>query len=270
MSTTRTRRVVLIGAVGAGIVGVAAASFSVAQAGHENAVLFAELSGANEVGEDGSTGVGDTDGSGESYVFGIDDDTTTLCYVITAQGIDPTFEAGVTGMAHIHRGAEGENGPVVAALAFPLEGDAGDCITEGEPDKFPLIGTEGEPEAIVADILANPANYYVNVHTGEFPDGAVRGQLVNVQDLAPEGSTPTGSGPVASAPVGSAPAGSDPMGSMPTGSDPMGSDPMGSDPMGSTPMGSDPMGSDPMGSMPTDTAPTDTAPTETGAPPTSG
>ena len=38
----------------------------------------------------------------------------------------------------------------------------------------------------MADILANPASYYVNVHTGEFPDGAIRGQLVNVHDhMAP-------------------------------------------------------------------------------------
>ena len=66
--------------------------------------------------------------------------------------------------------------------AFPLEGDAGDCLTEGEEGKFPLIGEAGEPESIVADILANPAAYYVNVHTGEFPDGAIRGQLVSVQD----------------------------------------------------------------------------------------
>ena len=186
MSIIRSRRAGIITAVGAGVVGVAVVSFSVATAGHENAVLEAELSGAAEIGADGAAGVGDADGSGHAYVFGIDDDPTTLCYVITATGIDPTFEAGEVGMAHIHRAAEGENGPVVAALAFPLEGDAADCITEGEEGKFPLIGEAGEPESIVADILANPANYYVNVHTGEFPDGAIRGQLVNVHDhMAP-------------------------------------------------------------------------------------
>jgi hypothetical protein len=182
MSTLHSRRVRVATAVGATVAGVAAMSFSVAQAGHENAVLEAELSGAAEIGADGAAGVGDPDATGRAYVFGIDEDPTTLCYVITATGIDPTFEPGEIGAAHIHRAAEGENGPVVAALAFPLEGDAADCITEGEQDKFPLIGDAGEPESIVADILANPANYYVNVHTGEFPDGAIRGQLVNVHD----------------------------------------------------------------------------------------
>ena len=171
--------------VGVVVVGGAIAAVALvpeaARAGHENPVLFAELSGAAEVGDDGSTGVGDPDGAGTAYVFGIDD-PTTLCYVIIATGIDPTFEPGEVGLAHVHRGAEGENGPVVAALAFPLEGDAADCLTEGEEDKFPLAGTEGEPESIVADILANPANYYANVHTGEHPAGAIRGQLVNATD----------------------------------------------------------------------------------------
>jgi hypothetical protein len=31
----------------------------------------------------------------------------------------------------------------------------------------------------VKDILTNPAAYYVNVHTSDYPAGAVRGQLGN-------------------------------------------------------------------------------------------
>ena len=30
---------------------------------------------------------------------------------------------------------------------------------------------------VVKDILQNPGNYYVNVHTSDFPAGAIRGQL---------------------------------------------------------------------------------------------
>ncbi|MBS1786273.1 MAG: CHRD domain-containing protein [Acidobacteria bacterium] len=29
----------------------------------------------------------------------------------------------------------------------------------------------------INDIMKNPGNYYVNVHTAEFPNGAIRGQL---------------------------------------------------------------------------------------------
>jgi plastocyanin len=195
--------------VGVLVAGGAIAAFAfipeVVRAGHENTVLSASLSGAAEVGDDGSIGVGDPDGAGTAYVFGIDGDPTTLCYLITATGIDPSFEPGEVGMAHIHRGAEGANGPVVAALAFPLEGDAGDCLTEGEEDKFPLIGEAGEPASIVADILANPANYYVNVHTGEFPAGAIRGQLVDVHDGAGDHAMTESSAP-ASVPATEPPA----------------------------------------------------------------
>lgn len=162
--------------VAGGLTAGAALITSPASAGHLNAVLVTELSGRVEVGA-GRQMVGDPNGRGEAYVFGIDGDPNTLCYVITAHKIDPTFVAGQTGMAHIHRGAPDANGPVVANLAFPVGGDAADCLTEGEAGKFPRIGAAGEPAGIVADILANPGDYYVNVHTGEYPNGAIRGQL---------------------------------------------------------------------------------------------
>jgi len=172
-----THRIGLIAATGVGVVVGSAMAISFASAGHLNAVLESDLTGRAEVGAD-SRLAGDPNGRGEAYVFGIDGDAVTLCYVLTADKIDPTFVAGQTGMAHIHRGAEGTNGPVVANLAFPVGGDAADCLTEGEAGKFPRIGMVGEPSSIVADILAHPAQYYVNVHTGEYPNGAIRGQLV--------------------------------------------------------------------------------------------
>lgn len=144
------------------------------QAGHTNAVLMTELDGSSEVSSSGdpSETVGDATGTGHAYVFGVDGDETTLCYVLGVSGIQ-LVPVGEGMAAHIHEGAMGENGPVVAALAGPEDGDAGDCITEGEEGKFPT-GEAG----IVQRILNNPADFYINVHNPQFPDGAIRGQLM--------------------------------------------------------------------------------------------
>ncbi|HVM02611.1 MAG TPA: CHRD domain-containing protein [Acidimicrobiales bacterium] len=137
-------------------------------AGHANTLLTADLDGRSEVvtGATDRRMVGDPDGRGEAYVFGVDGDPTTLCYVLTVDGI------ATATAAHVHEAAPGANGPVVASLAAPGDGNAADCLTEGEPGKFP-----GDPAGIVADILANPGDYYVNVHNADHPGGALRGQL---------------------------------------------------------------------------------------------
>ncbi len=76
-------------------------------------------------------------------MFGVDGDPTTLCYVLTVDRI------ATATAAHIHEGAPGTNGPVVANLGAPADGNAADCLTEGEMGKFPTGKS-------VADILANP------------------------------------------------------------------------------------------------------------------
>lgn len=162
-----------IAAVGAAAVAAAVAlPVTSAFAGHENTVAKASLNGKNEVDDMSDRRiVGDRNGRGSAVVFGIDGDANTLCYSLLVKKIGPA-----TG-AHIHEGAEGENGPVVAFLAPPADGTAGDCLTDGEEGKFP-VGDDGEPLATAAEILANPEDYYVNVHNEAFPNGAIRGQLV--------------------------------------------------------------------------------------------
>lgn len=149
-----------------------------AHAGHTNPVLETTLDGRQEVSSEGKSrrNVGDPNGRGEAYVFGIDGDATTLCYVLTVKKIQ-LVPVGSGMMAHIHEGPRGENGPVVAVLAGPEDGNAADCLTEGEgvdtgSPKFPTAEA-----GIVQRILANPEDFYINVHNPEYPNGAIRGQL---------------------------------------------------------------------------------------------
>ena len=150
-----------------------------AHAGHTNIVLEAELNGREQVATNATTMalVGDPNGRADAYVFGIDGDPFTLCYVLV--GVKKIGELdlapGGGRAAHIHEGARGSNGPVVANLAWPQGGQAGDCLTEGEVGpKFPT-GEFG----IVQRILKNPAGFYVNIHNAEYPNGAIRGQLMD-------------------------------------------------------------------------------------------
>lgn len=112
--------------------------------------LSANLTGASEV-----PGPADPDGSGSATVT-IDQEDGEVCYDIQVENIgDPVA-------AHIHSGAAGVSGPPVVPL--PIDSGMNSCVT-------------GVDSALVQDIATNPANFYVNVHTAEFPQGAVRGQL---------------------------------------------------------------------------------------------
>ena len=158
-------------AVTAGLAGAALLSpIGGAIAGHTNTVLTADLDGRAEIDAAAANRsiAGDPNGRGEVYVFGIDGDPKTLCYVLTVDKIDPATAA------HIHEGAKGSNGPVVVSLARPTDGNSADCLTEGE---MLASGPAFAPGTTVAEILADPAAYYVNVHNAEYPGGAIRGQL---------------------------------------------------------------------------------------------
>jgi hypothetical protein len=163
----------------------ASAAYAIpSHAGHLNIVLEAALDGRQEVASDRSDRriVGDPRGRGEAYVFGIDANTTTLCYVLRVQRIGELALAPGNGrQAHIHRGKAGENGPVVVSLAWPQDGRAADCIAEDRilPNGSPAFARDanGTPLATAFEILMNPEEFYVNVHNAEYPAGAIRGQL---------------------------------------------------------------------------------------------
>jgi hypothetical protein len=112
--------------------------------------LSATLSGSAEV--DG----GDEDGTGQASLR-LNQGQEQICFELSVSAIDPATAA------HIHRGAEGMNGPPVVTLDAPTAGTSSGCVSAAAD--------------LIMEIRQNPGDFYVNVHNDDFPDGAVRGQL---------------------------------------------------------------------------------------------
>ena len=110
------------------------------------------MTGAQEV-----PGPGDPDGTGTAEAHVVDA-LDRICYEI-----HDVRNIGAVTAAHIHRGARGVAGPPVVTLELPADGHATDCAD--------IDGTLGD------EIKRNPQMFYVNVHTAEYPNGAIRGQL---------------------------------------------------------------------------------------------
>lgn len=116
--------------------------------------LHAQLTAASEV-----PGPGDVDATGDATLR-LNQGRHRICYRVDVSGL--TLPA--TG-AHIHAAAAGLTGDVVVTLTPPDEtGVSSGCVTDLE-------------RSLIKDMRKHPAQYYVNVHTSDFPEGAVRGQL---------------------------------------------------------------------------------------------
>ena len=95
-----------------------------------------------------------------------------------------SFELSVDGLAniagaHIHKGKPGENGPPIAGLfgGPTKEGAFRGMLAEGTITEQSLIGElQGKKIADLVRLLRS-GDTYVNIHTGTFPDGEIRGQI---------------------------------------------------------------------------------------------
>ena len=129
-------------------------SESAGQSGGAWTKFTAKLTGEVEVPP------GDPDGSGTAA---IKTRGTEVCYDISWTGIDAN-------LSHIHKAPAGKaGGPVVNLFA-----------SESPLDATKKSGCVTGNATVVKAMAANPSNYYVNVHSPEFPKGAIRGQLVLV------------------------------------------------------------------------------------------
>jgi len=139
--------------------GVCALMLACGAAQAHSSSFTAILSGANE------TGAGDADGVGIARIT-IDYDTNVLSYDIAFSGL------GLLAAGHIHSGVAGVNGPVVIGFTVP-EGLSGTGQFTGS-----VVGNPNTP--FVTELTAS--SFYVNLHTDEFPGGAIRGQLAPIPE----------------------------------------------------------------------------------------
>jgi hypothetical protein len=166
----RTRIVVAVMSCAALALGAGAIAVGKPPAGHqqhahggkpklENRALFAVMTGRNEIDANGRRGAGDRNGRGS---FTAIVDGNQLCFGITVKDLGAKPIA-----AHIHgRARPNQNAGILVPLTPPSTPDPGassGCVSV-DPD---LAGA----------ILKHPHKYYVNVHTTQFPNGAIRGQL---------------------------------------------------------------------------------------------
>ena len=118
---------------------------------HGGQPMTVSMTGSAEV-----PGPGDTDGTGSATIT-LNHGQGEVCYELSVANIEKATAA------HIHKGAIGEAGDVKVPLTAAADGSWKGCA---KADKD-----------LIKDIMQNPANYYVNIHTADFPKGAIRGQL---------------------------------------------------------------------------------------------
>ncbi|MFD4477409.1 CHRD domain-containing protein [Streptomyces sp. NPDC058471] len=133
-----------------------------AATGRGGALFAAGMNGANEVPVQGGPAVGDKDGRALEFVKVKGDKVSvTVKWRGTAK---PTA-------LHIHQGAKGANGGIKVDFTKLLAKSKHHRVT----------GTvKVDDAALLEQLKTDPNSFYANLHTAEFPGGAVRGQLHKV------------------------------------------------------------------------------------------
>ncbi|MGW7414800.1 CHRD domain-containing protein [Streptomyces sp. NPDC054863] len=153
----------------------------------------ASLNGANEVPTPGGPAVGDRDGVALEFVKVRGD---VVSFAVKWRGIDRPSAL------HIHRGDRGVNGGIKVDFTEQLgrggsgHGGSGHGGSgRGASGRGASGGTASgsvrvKDRAVLEALKANPTSFYANLHTRQFPGGAVRGQLHKVTNSFDFGRAP--------------------------------------------------------------------------------
>lgn len=113
----------------------------------------------------------------------------TVKYRINITGISGATEA------HIHSGQAGENGEVVVDLITPTSKNNDVSYGMTIRGNFSDSDLKGPMQGKTLDDLAaamDSGETYVNVHTGQHPDGEIRGQIINTEKPAASANSTAG------------------------------------------------------------------------------
>jgi hypothetical protein len=143
------------------LVAVAAVAVFVGPATGRGRPLSTTMSGSQENPPNSSPATGTT-------ALRLNHGQGSVCYDMTVSNLTTP-----PSMAHIHKAPAGTNGGIVVHL-FGSGGAPAPTTTSFTITNFCQTGVD---QALVKDIIQNPDQYYVNVHTQTFPGGEIRGQL---------------------------------------------------------------------------------------------
>jgi hypothetical protein len=146
---------------------LAVAAPALIAAGAKTTTVAATLKGNAEV-----PGPGDRNGKGD-FTAKLKPAKKKVCFTLEVSKLDPMVAA------HIHKGASDVAGPIKITLFEDSAGVPGTGNYEGCVKKV--------KKKLLKKIAAAPEKYYANVHTTEFPDGAIRGQLEAVVEATRAG-----------------------------------------------------------------------------------
>jgi hypothetical protein len=149
-------------------IGAVSLSLNLIQA-QEGETFSASLSGKDEVPPTESSATG-------WAKFLTDVSGTQVSYWVNMTGLNE-----ITG-THIHNGSAGQNGDIVVTLSqqeSTKDGDNATLSLKGNITKDNLEGPLKGKELSELVSLMSDGNVYVNVHTDEFKNGAIRGQIAS-------------------------------------------------------------------------------------------
>jgi hypothetical protein len=175
----RKRWFTLVAALGLAVglaVGLATATGATRHAKAPKAVAAPKL--AKDLGRELGTGftakltggvevpAGDPNATGTA-LFRLNPSEGLVCFHVVITGESQPIVA-----MHIHQAPAGTAGPVVIPLITPT---ASGSVQQSK-------GCVAADPALIRQVMASPAQFYVNVHTKTFPAGAARGQLVKLKE----------------------------------------------------------------------------------------